>query len=187
MKRRMTGALFALFVFAGMAGAGEIKPFSQAEFDRLTQAGQSVVVPMSGALQQRFALLTAGIGKAGSNLLSRVQLDGLMGQFVVGLLLGLVWSPCVGPTLGAAIVMAGQGANLAQAASMMGVFGIGAALPLVALAFVSRSAMSRTRSKLLHAGKAGKTLLGAVMVVFHGTKRRPSRQEDVAGVLGVRA
>jgi cytochrome c biogenesis protein CcdA len=70
---------------------------------------------------------------------------------------------------------------------MMGVFGIGAALPLVALAFVSRSAMSRTRSKLLHAGKAGKTLLGAVMVVFHGTKRRPSRQEDVAGVLGVRA
>ena len=124
------------------------------------------VVLMSGALQQRFALLTAGIGNAGSNLLSRVQLDGLMGQFVVGLLLGLVWSPCVGPTLGAAIVMAGQGANLAQAASMMGVFGIGAALPLVALAFVSRSAMSRTRSKLLYAGKAGKTLLGAVMVAL---------------------
>ena len=44
MKRRMTGAFFALFVFVGMAGAGEIKPFSQAEFDRLTQAGQSVVV-----------------------------------------------------------------------------------------------------------------------------------------------
>jgi len=97
MKRRMTGALFALFVFAGMASAGEIKPFSQAEFDRLMQAGQSVVVPMSGALQQRFALLTAGIGKA------------------------------------------------------------------------------------------GKTLLGAVMVIFYGTKRRPSRQEGVAGVLGVRA
>jgi len=124
------------------------------------------VVLMSSALQQRFASLTAGLGDAGNHLLARVQLDGLTGRFVVGLVLGLVWSPCVGPTLGAAIVLASQGTSLAQAGLMMAVFGGGAALPLVVLAYVSRSAMGRTRSRLLHAGKAGKVLLGTIMVAL---------------------
>jgi thiol-disulfide isomerase/thioredoxin len=44
MKQRMTAAFFALSMFASTASAGEIKPFSQAEFDRLTQTGQPVVV-----------------------------------------------------------------------------------------------------------------------------------------------
>jgi len=47
MKRCMTAAMLALSAFAGIASAGEIKPFSQAEFDRLTQAGQPVVVDVS--------------------------------------------------------------------------------------------------------------------------------------------
>lgn len=124
------------------------------------------VVLMSGALQQRFALLTAGIGNAGNGLLARIQPDGLTGQFAVGLVLGLVWSPCVGPTLGAAVVLAGQGKDLAQAGSMMAVFGLGAALPLVALAYVSRGAMGRMRSRLMHAGKAGRIFLGLVMLIL---------------------
>jgi len=47
MKRCMTAAILALSALAGTASAGEIKPFSQAEFDRLTQAGQPVVVDVS--------------------------------------------------------------------------------------------------------------------------------------------
>jgi len=47
MKRCMPAAMLALSAFAGIASAGEIKPFSQAEFDRLTQAGQPVVVDVS--------------------------------------------------------------------------------------------------------------------------------------------
>jgi len=43
----MTAAMLALSAFAGIASAGEIKPFSQAEFDRLAQAGQPVVVDVS--------------------------------------------------------------------------------------------------------------------------------------------
>ncbi len=124
------------------------------------------LVLMSSALQQRFASLTAGIGNAGNSLIGRMYLDGLKGQFAIGLLLGLVWSPCVGPTLGAAILLASQGTQLAQSASLMAVFGIGAALPLVALAYVSRGAMDRVRGKLMNAGKTGKLLLGMVMVAL---------------------
>ena len=58
---------------------------------------------------------------------------GPAGQFGVGVLLGAVWSPCVGPTLGAASLLAAQGRDLGQVALTMFVFGLGAALPLLAL------------------------------------------------------
>lgn len=124
------------------------------------------LVLMSGGLQQRFAAATAGIGDAGSQFISRMRLDGLWGQFTIGLVLGVVWSPCVGPTLGAAIVLASQGSQLPQVALLMGIFGIGAALPVVLLAYASRSAMLKIRGKLMQAGKTGKTVLGAIMVAL---------------------
>lgn len=77
--------------------------------------------------QQAFATATAGIGSAGNGLLDRWRFDGLTGQFATGLLLGMVWSPWVGPTLGAAIMLASRGSHLPQIALLMAVFGIGVA------------------------------------------------------------
>ena len=124
------------------------------------------LVLMSGSLQQRFASATSGMSNAGNHLMSRLPLDGLWGQFAIGLVLGVVWSPCVGPTLGAAVVLASQGTQLPQVVLLMGIFGLGAALPVVALAYVGRATMVRMRGKLMQAGKAGKTTLGAVMIVL---------------------
>jgi cytochrome c biogenesis protein CcdA len=128
--------------------------------------GMLGLVLMSASLQQRFASATSGLGDAGNQLIARMRLDGLPGQFAIGLVLGVVWSPCVGPTLGAAIVLASQGSHLPQVALLMGVFGLGAALPVVALAYVSRSAMGRVRRRLLEAGRAGKTLVGLALVTL---------------------
>lgn len=47
MKLRTTFALFALCSLSAMSQAGEIKKFSQAEFNQLTQAGKPVVVDVS--------------------------------------------------------------------------------------------------------------------------------------------
>ncbi len=124
------------------------------------------LVLMSTSLQQRFATATSGIGDAGNNFISALNLNGLRGQFVIGLALGVVWSPCVGPTLGAAIVLASQGAHLPQVALLMGVFGLGAALPVIALAYLSRAAMIKVRGQLMQAGKTGKTILGLIMVTI---------------------
>jgi cytochrome c-type biogenesis protein len=124
------------------------------------------LVLLSAGLQQRFASATSGIGSAGNNLIARMKLDGLRGQFAIGLVLGVVWSPCVGPTLGAAVVLASQGSRLPQVALLMGIFGIGAALPIVALAYVSRGALNRMRGRLAQAGKAGKLVLGSAMIAI---------------------
>lgn len=122
------------------------------------------LVLVSGSLQQRFAAATAGIGNAGNALIDRIHLDGLPGQFIIGLVLGVVWSPCVGPTLGAAVVVASQGTHLLQVALLMGVFGVGAALPVVGLAYVSRSAMLSLRNRLMQAGQLGKSMMGILMI-----------------------
>ena len=124
------------------------------------------LVLMSGSLQQRFATATSGIGDAGNNLIDRMHLDGLWGQFAIGLVLGIVWSPCVGPTLGAAVLLASRASHLPQVALLMGIFGVGAALPVVVLALVSRTAMMSMRGKLMQAGKAGKVALGGIMVAL---------------------
>lgn len=124
------------------------------------------VVLLSPVLQQRFATVTAGMGAAGANLLSRWRVDGLAGQFGIGLMLGLMWSPCVGPTLGAAATLAAQGQQLANVALLMLIFGLGAATPLVVLGALSRSAMLGVRSKLLVLGQQGKRLFGAMMIVL---------------------
>jgi cytochrome c-type biogenesis protein len=92
--------------------------------------------------------------------------SGLAGQFALGLLLGAVWSPCVGPTLGAASLLASQGHDLLRVALTMAVFGIGAALPLILLGLLSRATLTGVRSRLMSAGKLGKGLLGATFIVI---------------------
>lgn len=83
------------------------------------------VVLVSKTLQERFAIASSGISGAGNNLLAKISINGLKGQFVIGLLLGLIWSPCVGPTLGAAVTIASQGNNFIAVVIMMAIFGLG--------------------------------------------------------------
>jgi cytochrome c biogenesis protein CcdA len=90
---------------------------------------------------------------------------GLSGQFAVGLVLGAVWSPCVGPTLGAASILAARAQNLTFVALTMFAFGIGAALPLVAIGAMSRQALLRWRGRLLAAGSGGKALMGSLLIL----------------------
>lgn len=99
-------------------------------------------------------------------MLSGLSTDGIVGQFLLGLLLGVVWSPCVGPTLGAAIALASQGEQFAQTALVMALFGPGAGLPLVALGSLSRQAMNRVRGRLITAGRNGKQILGGLMLAL---------------------
>src|SRR5215813_4045684 len=92
--------------------------------------------------------------------------SGASGQFWVGVLLGAVWSPCVGPTLGAASLLAAQGRDLGQVGITMFAFGLGAALPLLVLGVVSREAMMRWRNQLMAASHGVKVALGVLFIVI---------------------
>ena len=115
-------------------------------------------------LQAQVAVAAGPIGNWAQAQAGGMSRSGLAGQFAVGLLLGAVWSPCAGPTLGAASLLAAQGKNLGQVAVTMLAFGIGAAAPLLLLGVLSREALMRWRDRLLSAGKTGKIALGLVLL-----------------------
>lgn len=120
---------------------------------------------LSATLQERFAVAASGFSNSGQSLLNRISTDSLAGQFMLGLILGVVWSPCVGPTLGAAITLASQGQNLGHITLVMALFGIGAGIPLILLGLLSRQAMMRFGDRLLLAGQAGKKVLGVLLLL----------------------
>ena len=122
--------------------------------------GAMGLVLLSAPLQQRFAVAAGGLGDAGNRLMERLGPSGLGGQFLIGLVLGAIWSPCVGPTLGAASLLASRGENLGRVAAVMLAFGAGTALPLVVVGSLSREALRRWRGRLLGAGSNGKIVLG---------------------------
>ena len=82
----------------------------------LIAAGAALVIPAAQGLLTQAATPLANWANARKVGLERY---GLAGQAAIGVLLGLVWSPCVGPTLGAATVLAAQGENLTMVAFTM--------------------------------------------------------------------
>lgn len=124
------------------------------------------LILLSGRLQVLIARVTSGLSNSGHALLARFTLDGLCGQLALGLLLGVIWSPCVGPTLGAATTLASQGQNLAQISLLMFIFGLGASLPLLLIGSLSRAALLKIRSSLNAASQRGKQLLGLALLLI---------------------
>ncbi|MFW5432173.1 MAG: cytochrome c biogenesis CcdA family protein [Methylophilaceae bacterium] len=86
------------------------------------------------------------------------------GQFGVGALLGLVWLPCVGPTLGAAIALASIGQSMVTAFLIMFAFGIGTAAVLLIAGLASGKVLKHMQPNLLKNASMVKKLLGALLL-----------------------
>jgi cytochrome c-type biogenesis protein len=125
--------------------------------------GAALILPL---LQTRLALAAGPISHWADARLAGFSASGLPGQFGIGVLLGVAWSPCVGPTLGAASLLASQAKDLPQVAATMLLFGLGAASPLLAVGILSREAMSKARSHLLSAGRSLKASLGTAFILI---------------------
>jgi cytochrome c biogenesis protein CcdA len=124
------------------------------------------VVLLSPALQQRFAVLVAPLaGRLNDATQSLGAGNGLGAQFALGALLGAVWSPCSGPTLGAAITLATGSRSIAKAGAIMLFFGLGASLPLLALAYGGRASLRRRQAALRQAAGIARPLVGGALLL----------------------
>jgi cytochrome c-type biogenesis protein len=123
------------------------------------------VVLLAPSLQARVAVAAGPLSNWADQAFGSLAGPGLLGQFGVGLVLGAVWSPCVGPTLGAASLLAAQGKDLGQVTLTMVAFGVGAVLPLLVLGSLSREFLVRWRDQIAATGSGGKYALGAVLIV----------------------
>jgi cytochrome c-type biogenesis protein len=121
---------------------------------------------LSSTLQARLGIAVSGLGEAADRIIRSLALTRARGQFLVGILLGLVWSPCVGPTLGAASLLAAQRKDLGSVATVMLAFGVGTILPMLAVALLTRQGLLRWRTRMLSAGRVGKVAMGMSAVAI---------------------
>lgn len=66
-----------------------------------------------------------------------------LGEFWIGLQLGLLWTPCAGPILGSILVLAAVERDMVRAFPLLLLYGMGASLPLLAIAYGGRFASQR--------------------------------------------
>lgn len=77
---------------------------------------------------------------------STTQRDGALGGLVLGATLGLVWTPCAGPVLGSILTLVATSKNAAWAGTLLIAYAIGAAIPMLAIAYGGQAATTRVRS-----------------------------------------
>lgn len=157
---------FTLFGFGVIAfgyslgiDEGAVRGFAGA---LLLVAGAVLLVPQAQAALSAAAAPITGFGNA---RLAQVSDEGWHGQAIIGLLLGIVWAPCVGPTLGVAIAAASQGQDLLASFVIFLAFGLGVAASILAFAYGSRRALGERRKVLQNLARYGKPAFGAALVL----------------------
>lgn len=165
----LSAGLSLAFVVLGV-GVTAIGPALGLDSDLVSQAAALVMVAFGlvmlvPAFSQRFASATAGFAARADARIDQGDPSGLGGQFVSGALLGAVWSPCIGPTLGAAIALASTGESLGRAGAIMAAFALGVSTLVLALAYGAKSALRRRQTWLRALADRAKPIMGVVFVL----------------------
>jgi cytochrome c biogenesis protein CcdA len=133
---------------------GALGPALGLDVDTVRTAGAAMLIAFAlvmliPQLGVRFTQWMLPIASSANAASSRLDGGSLLGAFVLGSVLGLVWSPCSGPLLGSALTLVASEGGVARGGLVLGIFGIGAALPLVGVAYASRAGFVRVRDWVL--------------------------------------
>ena len=165
----MAAGMAVSFTVAGMGAFALTRATGLLQEDITLAAGWVMIlfglVQLIPQAQASFGRLAGAAAGGGTRLIGEVEGRGLLGEALGGALLGLAWSPCIGPTLGAAIGLAAQGENLGFALSIMVMFSAGAATIMLALAYGTRSLISGRKALLARITPHAKTILGWGLIV----------------------
>lgn len=77
---------------------------------------------------------------------SRAAGNGNFGGFVLGVTLGIIWTPCAGPVLGSILTLIATQTDLAAASILLIAYAIGAAIPMLMIAYGGQLAASKVRA-----------------------------------------
>ena len=153
------GLFFASFGFA----IGVDRDVARATSGALMATiGLALLVPR---FQDIFARVVAPLAH-GTGALTRKLPAGLLGQFVLGTLLGAVWTPCTGPALAAAVTLAARSETLARAGAGMVAFGVGTVVPVLIFAYGSRHTLAARGRELGMIANVGKPVMGVALLLI---------------------
>lgn len=156
------------FVFLGVAVTAFGRAFG-INADSIANAGAVLMIGFGLVLlvprfSAGFATATGGLSSRADAGLDNVDHSGLKGQFLGGMLLGAVWSPCVGPTLGGAIALASQGESLMRATAIMLAFAMGVSTIILVLGYGARAAIMRRQATMRVIAEKSRLIMGMVFI-----------------------
>jgi cytochrome c-type biogenesis protein len=166
----LLGVVLGLFGSALGLSPDNVRVFAAA---MLIAFGFTMVVPQ---LQARLTHFISPLANSANQASAALDGASLRGAFLLGGLLGLIWSPCSGPLLGTALTLVASEGGAARGALILGLFGAGAAIPLVGVAYLSRAGFSRIQSWVVrHADRTkkgfGMVLLLVGLAIWSGADR----------------
>jgi len=129
---------------------------------RTIEAAGAVLITLLGLT----VLLDVSIFKRLTRL-SNIQVkgEGRLSGLVLGMALGVVWVPCIGPFLSSILTMVGTGGQLAQGIILLGFYSLGLAIPMLVVAYSSHVVQRKLRAVAQHE-TAFRYVTGGVLVVF---------------------
>lgn len=162
----MTLSFALIGLLVGLAG-----PALGIDGDSVRYTGGWLLLILGGvmlipALGERFSSLVTPLASGADQLSGKLNAGSLGGALLLGALLGLIWSPCSGPLLAAALTLVATEGGALRGTLILGAFGAGAATPLVLAAYASRAGFSRARNWVLGHAKTMKNAFGALLVLL---------------------
>lgn len=115
------------------------------------------------AWSERFATWAMPVASSAQAASAGLDAASLKGAFLLGGVLGLVWSPCSGPLLASVLALVVSEGGALPGTVLLGTFGFGAALPLVAVAHASRGSFERWRNRTLNRVDGLKKFFGVLL------------------------
>lgn len=125
---------------------------------------------LSEKLQEKFGSITQNFASTGTTLSANAK-DGFFSGILIGILIGLVWTPCAGPILAVALVQIIRERNNFSAICLIFAFAIGAGIPMLIISLTGRRLIAKLSFLSTNAGLVRKILgvLVLVAVVFIAT------------------
>jgi len=95
----------------------------------------------------------------------QVKGQGRWGGLLLGLSLGLIWVPCVGPFLSSTLAMVGTSGKLATGMILLGFYSLGLAIPMLIVGYSSQWLQNKINRLLKHEAML-RYITGGTLVVF---------------------
>lgn len=88
----------------------------------------------------------------------------LWSGFILGVSLGLVWSPCAGPVLGSILTLIATNQSLIQSGILLFAYSLGAGVPMLAIAYGGQVATTKVQAIAKHAVTIQR-VFGAIIIL----------------------
>jgi cytochrome c biogenesis protein CcdA len=171
-----------MVIFYALLGAvtGFIEPlfgFEPSEFKAIGAVMMiaSGIILLAPHMFSNFGGAYSGILNRLNQKASALSFDSPVSCLLLGAILSLIWAPCAGPMLASALTLLTSGLmadgstdiqSILQGAILLGLYGVGAAAPLILLAYITRTAFASWRTHLLRVQGLLTKVLGIFFLVF---------------------